>query len=66
MTIFMLFNFAFDHFFDWRSPASTNCKKPPFMSFLEKISFFAIFGFWGSPIKKIMKAKLKGIKISIS
>ena len=59
MTIFMLFNFAFDHFFDWRAPKSTNCKKPDFKTFLEKMLFFAICGFWGSPIKKMIKSKVE-------
>ena len=45
MTIFMLFNFAFHHFFDWRDPKSTNCKKLDFKTFLEKMRFFAICGF---------------------
>ena len=45
MTIFMLFNFAFHHLFDWRDPKSTNCKKLDFKTFLEKMRFFAICGF---------------------
>ena len=45
MTIFMLFNLAFHHFFDWRDPKSTNCKKLDFKTFLEKMRFFAICGF---------------------
>ena len=59
MTIFMLFNLAFHNFFDWRDPKSTNCKKLDFKSFLEKMQFFAICGFWVSPIKKLIKSKVE-------
>ena len=52
MTIFMLFNFAFHHFFDWRDLKSTNCKKLDFKSFLEKMQFFAICGFLVPPIHR--------------
>ena len=59
MTIFMLFNFAFDHFFDWRAPKSTNCKKPHFFQKSRKMWFYAICGFWGCPIKKMIKSKVE-------
>ena len=57
---------CFLNFFNWRSPESTICKKPHLQVFWQKNVFFSICEFWGSPIEKIMKAKLNGIRISIS
>ena len=58
---------CFLNFFNWRSPESTICKKRIYEFFGKKKNrFFAICEFWGSPIEKIMKAKLNGIRISIS
>ena len=61
MLILIAFNFAFN-------PQSRihNLQKTTFTSFLAKKWFFSIREFWGSPIEKIMKAKLNGIRISIS
>ena len=41
-------------------------QKTTFTSFLAKKLFFAICEVWGSPIEKNVKAKLNGIRISIS
>ena len=50
---FYALQLCFSSFFDWRDPKSTNCKKLDFKSFLEKMQFFAIWGFLVAPIKKI-------------
>ena len=57
---------CFHNFFNLRIPKFTNCKKQFFCQKTRKCSFFANCGFWASPIKKIQKAKLNAIKISIS
>ena len=56
---FYALQLCFSSFFDWRDPKSTNCKKLDFKTFLEKMRFFAICGFWGCPINKMMKIKVK-------
>ena len=55
----MLFNFAFDHFFIGELQNPQIAKNHILQVFLEKMPFLAICGFWGSPIKKMMKSKVE-------
>ena len=66
MLILMAFNFAFWIFSIGEFQNPQFAKNHIYKFFEEKKLFFAICEFWGSPIEKIMKAKLNGIRISIS
>ena len=66
MLILIAFNFAFWFFLIGEAQNPQFAKNHIYKFFGKKLFFFSICEFWGSPIEKIMKAKLNGIRISIS
>ena len=64
MTIFMLFNFAFDHFFIGEPQNPQIAKKHILQVFWKKCHFLQFVDFEVLQLKKWWKAKLKSIKLA--